>query len=170
MSNVKRRFTQLRVRGALIGLLVVALLFGGGSAAYAYWSASNAHAGSAIARVDLPQPASISCQNQGLWPLATFARVSWAQVPGADGYLVVVTRASGGAPFEQYQTSRQIDLTEGVLGDLLSGLLNPTTLTVRVYPAINAGTGGIWESPNTVAHTASAVLLPIGSTCGSPVA
>ncbi|MGM1016559.1 MAG: hypothetical protein ACQEW8_03370 [Actinomycetota bacterium] len=157
-----------RVRIGLVSALLVALMAGGGGAAHAFWSAQSTHTGTSTAGLSLPAPASTSCQNQSLL-LVAVARVSWAAVPGATGYRVVITRASGGTPVVVNQTATAINLSSGVLGDLLTGLLAPTTLTVRIFPTYSSGSSGLWVSPNSRAHTANAAVLPIGTTCGTAV-
>lgn len=157
-----------RIRVGIISALLITLVGGGGGAAHAFWSAQTTHTGTSTAGVSLPAPASTSCQNQTLL-LVAVARVSWPAVPGATGYRVVVTRASGGTPVVIDQTATAINLSSGVLGDLLTGLLAPTTLTVRIFPTYSSGSSGLWVSPNSRAHTANAAVLPIGTTCGAAV-
>lgn len=157
-----------RIRIGIISTLLAAFVAGGGGAAHAFWSAQTTHTGTSIAGLSLPAPASISCANQSI-VLVAVARVSWAAVPGATGYRVVVTRASGGTPVVIDQTATAINLSSGVLGDLLTGLLAPTTLTVRVFPTYSSGSSGLWVSSTSRAHTASATILPIGTTCGTAV-
>lgn len=144
--------------------LAVTMAMVGGGVAQAYWSASRTHVGSSVATAGLAAPATIGCENRSI-VLAAVARVSWVEVAGADGYRVTVTRASGGTPFVIDQTTRSIDLSTGVLGDLLSGLLAPTVLTVKVQAYRDAGAGGRWVSDSSVTAQARAALLPIGTTC-----
>lgn len=151
------------LRAATIAMLIALIVATGSGTAYAYWSTQTAHSGSAVAGVALPMPATMTCQNMSII-LVSVARVSWAAVPGATGYRVVVSRASGGTSTTINQTGTSIDLSSGVLGDLLTGLLAPSVLTVRVYPTYSAG-AGIWVSANSRAWTANATALPIGTTC-----
>jgi hypothetical protein len=145
-------------------VLALALLMSGGGIAQAYWSSARTQVGSSIAAVSLPAPATVGCTNQSIL-LVSVAKVSWSAVPGAGGYRVTVTRASGGTPLVIDQTATSIDLSTGVLGDLLSGLLSPTVLTVKVQPYQDAGAGGRWVSSSFVPAQANARLLPIGTTC-----
>ncbi|WP_243225940.1 hypothetical protein [Microbacterium sp. CIAB417] len=95
--------------------------------------------------------------------------MTWANVTGANRYRVVISRADGTSTAVVLSTN-SIALNQGLLGDLLSGLLSPTTLTVRVYPAYeNSATSGLWTSTSSRAYTATSVLLPIGTTCGAAV-
>ena len=162
MSAPRRHRSRIVIAG-----LVAGILFAGSASASAYWSASNTHAGTSVAGYTAAAPTTISCVNQSIL-LVSVARVSWTSVAGATGYRVVVTRASGGTPVTVDQTATSIDLSSGVLGDLLTGLLAPTVLTVRVAPTFSAG-NGIWVSSNSKAHTANAAVLPIGTTCGAAV-
>lgn len=161
-----RRRARRALGPVLGGMLIAGLLAAGGGTAYAYWSAQASHAGSAPAELSLPAPATMSCTNTGI--LTSTARVSWSPVTGATGYRVTVTRASGGTPVQVDQPGTSVDLNTGLLGGLLTGLLAPTDLTVRVAPLYAAGDSGAWVSPNTRAYVASARLLPIGTTCKGP--
>lgn len=159
-----RRRLRPQITGAA---LLAAVLLAGSSSASAYWSVSNTHTGTATAGYTAPAPTTMSCTNQSV-VLVAVARVSWTAVNGATGYRVVVTRASGGVPVTRDVTTTSIDLSSGVLGDLLTGLLTPTVLTVRVAPIYNTG-NGIWVSPNSRSYTANASAVPIGTTCGAAV-
>ena len=160
--------TRRRCRAPIvIAGLVAGVLLAGSSSASGHWSVSNTHAGTSVAGYAAPAPATMTCANQSIL-LVSVARVSWTAVAGSTGYRVVVARASGGTPRTIDQTATSIDLSSGVLGDLLTGLLAPTILTVTVAPTYNAG-GGIWVSPNTRGHQANATVLPIGTTCRGSV-
>lgn len=159
--------TRVRMRTALITLLVAICCIVGGGVAHAYWSASHTHVGTSTAGALLPAPDSITCRNQSIVLIAV-AEISWTAVTDASGYRVTVTRASGGATFTTHldgEDNTSIDLSTGVLGDLLTGLLAPTLLTVTVTPYLDAGSGGRWLGPDSVSSTASARLLPIGTLC-----
>ncbi|MGW8483479.1 hypothetical protein ACWGJP_10080 [Microbacterium sp. NPDC055903] len=158
-----RGFARLRL--AVAALAIGGLLCVAPSPAIARWSASSTHTGSALAGITLSASTTISCVNQSII-LVSVARVSWTAVTGATGYRVVVTRSSDGTSTTRDQTTTSIDLSSGVLGDLLTGLLAPSALTVRVYPLVNNGNGA-WVSPNSRAFGANATVLPIGTTCGT---
>jgi len=160
MRPAHRRRPRVRFAAALA--LIATLV--GGSAAQAYWSASRTHVGSSVATAALAAPETIGCANMSI-VLVSVARISWSAVSSASGYRVTVTRASGGTPFVIDQSSRSIDLSTGVLGDLLSGLLAPTTFTVQIQAYRDAGAGGRWLSDSTVTSSANARVLPIGTTC-----
>ena len=158
-----------RMRWIAAVSLLTAFLIAGGSSANAYWSVSATHAGSATAQLTLPAPTTMSCSNSGLPPLLQTATLSWSTVTGANRYNLVATRADGTSS-TAVLTTNSAALTNGLLGNLLSGLLAPTTLTVRVYPAYeNSTASGLWISPNSKGYTATSVLLPIGTTCGAAV-
>ena len=159
-----RRRTTLLPAAAAVALCAIALPSADPPNARAECSASRTHVGVATASAGLPAPSSISCKNQGII-LTSVARVSWAEVPSAHGYRVTVTRTTGGTAFVIDQTALSIDLSTGVLGGLLSGLLSPTTLTVTVQPYREAGSGGRWVSAASVSAAARAAVLPIGTTC-----
>ena len=161
--SVRRRYRwRIAIAAVLAGVVMA-----GSSSASGYWSVSNTHTGTSVARYSAPAPATMTCTNQSILLIAV-ARVSWAAVAGATGYRVVVARASGGTPKTIDQTTTSIDLSSGVLGDLLTGLLTPTTLTVTVAPTYSAG-AGLWVSANTRAYQANAAVLPIGTTCKGPI-
>lgn len=168
MSKQSRRTIRISMT-----LMLVGALLGGGLSASAYWSSESTHTGSAVAGVDLPAPATMGCTTSGLPIVLQTATVRWSKVDGASGYQVTVTRDTGGAAYSAYYADngaaddRKIALTTGVLGDLLSGLLNPAILTVTVAPAYRAS-GGTWTSPHVKSYQANAVLLPIGTTCRGP--
>lgn len=156
-----------RRRGCgIAAVAIAALLLATPGSAHAYWSASTTHTGTSTAGISLPAPSSTSCQNLSII-LVSVARVSWPAVTGATGYRVIVTRASGGAPQTIDVTSPSIDMSSGVLGDLLTGLLAPTDLVATVHPTFSAGSG-IWVSPNSRGHRVRAAVLPIGTTCLGP--
>ena len=157
-------------RPSLVAVIVLtfAVLVSAGGTAHAYWSARSAHTGTAAAGLTLPAPATMVCINQNIALVGSVARVSWDAVAGATGYRVVVTRASGGTPFQVDQPGTSIDLSSGVLGDLLGGLLAGTVLTVRVSPIYAQGASGTWVSSNSRAYQVTTTVLPIGTVCRGP--
>lgn len=161
--------TRRRCRAPIvIAGLVAGVLLAGASSASGYWSVSNTHAGTSIAGYTAPAPATMTCANSGLPPLTQTATMTWSAVAGANRYNVVISRADG-VSTTTVLTTTSVALNGGLLGNLLSGLLAPTTLTVRVYPAYVNGSNGLWISPSSRAYTATSVLLPIGTTCGAAV-
>ncbi|MFB7252284.1 hypothetical protein [Microbacterium sp. NPDC056234] len=163
MRTRRRSRSRIMLAGLLAGVVLA-----GSSTASAYWSASNTHTGTSVAGYTAPAPATMTCANSGLPPLTQTATVSWSTVAGANRYNVVISR-TGGASTTNVVSTTSARLDSGLLGNLLTGLLAPTTLTVRVFPAYVNGSSGLWISPNSRAYTATSVLLPIGTTCGAAV-
>jgi predicted ribosomally synthesized peptide with SipW-like signal peptide len=148
-----------------IAIAVAVLVASAPGSSYAYWRATATAPPVSVSAGTVVAPATTRCAtNSGI--VTSSAQVSWAAVTGAVEYRVTISNATGTSSAYTQVKDTSLTITQGLLRDLLSGLLttllggNPLYVTVQtVHPSG-------WVSPASSPRQAIAqTLVPVGVRC-----
>jgi hypothetical protein len=148
-------------------IVATVLTLGVPASSWAYWRATAPEVTATLSAGTVAAPSGISCTTVG-GTLSRSAQVSWPAVAGAASYRVTIANASGTTSAQQTVTSPTITITQGLLGDLLSGLIATLLGGNPLYVSVETVHTSGWISPTHTARQAvSQTLLPVGVKCGT---
>jgi len=154
-----------RPRLVLAALAAAVLVLGAPATAWGFWRATAPDVTAQLSAATVAAPSGISCTTVG-GTLSRSAQVTWPAVAGAVAYRVTIANASGTTSAQQTVTSPTITITQGLLSDLLSGLITTLLGGNPLYVSVETVHSSGWISlTHTAGQPVSQTLLPVGVKC-----